>query len=125
MNGGRMKKTCIVCGKTFECKGRNVRCTECQKKYRKEYVKKYNKFYRIGKPPSAISQYYQFYKFANSLTDDGIRFLYARRIELLKHCKDGVKWKEYRTQMKILLDIYKLRKNKREEERIVYYGVSN
>ena len=120
-----MKKTCIVCGKTFECKGRNVRCTECQKKYRKEYVKKYNKFYRLNKPSSAISQYYRFYKFVDSLNDDEIQFLYGRRKTLMKYCKDKIKRREYRTQMKILLDVYKLRQLKREEERIDYYGVSN
>jgi hypothetical protein len=77
--------------------------------YNKEQQKQYNKDYRKDKPKSAISQYYQFYKFLITLTDEELTVLYKKRRTDLKYANESER-ERLKTEMKIITDLYAQRK---------------
>jgi hypothetical protein len=103
-------KTCVDCGKQIE---KGIRCSECRLRHRKEYMQRYNKLYRVGKPKSAINgKYYQYYKFVSTLTDDELRqLIVSNRKKIYETKHDFTRWTELKTKIKIVVDILNNRKN--------------
>ena len=119
-----MIKECEDCGECFDSykSNRKLRCKVCQEKYRSNYKQSHNKRYRVDKPKSATTgKYYQYWKFAETLTDEELITLYQVRKQKLSYVTDWKEKQEIKTQMKILNDIYNERvgdrvlENKRKE----------
>jgi len=142
-----MKKVCEDCHKTFECpNNRCTRCPECQEAYRKEFQKEYQKDYQKewkednpdyhkeywnDKPNTHQRDYYRFWRFCTTLTDDERRALVTKRINDLRHDTTDDEWRKLRTEIKILChtyeghkeDIYELRNTEREKLEELKKGV--
>ena len=123
-----MKKVCEDCHKTFECpNNRCTRCPECQEAYRKKYQKEYWN----DKPNTHQRDYYRFWRFCTTLTDDERRALVTKRINDLRHDTTDDEWRKLRTEIKILChtyegqkeDIYELRNTEREKLEELKKGV--
>jgi len=108
-----VKKICPDCHQEFECVGRNIRCKVCQEKYRRRYKReqedstlpeRQERFWKDK--PSAAHKYYQFFKFAETLTDDERRALITSKIQKLKWVNSTEEWYDLRSQIKILCDTY-------------------
>jgi len=69
------------------------------------YNKQQQKQYRKHRPKSAISEYYQFYLFLLTLTDDELRVLFTRRKQDCKYCKTTDELTKLRTEMAIINDV--------------------
>jgi len=118
IRGIRVLKKCIDCEEEFNAKTKEKRCKECQNKYRdsyqQEYLKEYNKRYRADKPKSVFNpKYYQYWKYADTLTDEELQALYQVRKQKLKYSSTWEERQEIKTHMKILTDIYKQREGDR------------
>ena len=105
-----MLKECVDCGKSINVRNRQTRCEDCQKVYRGNYQQSYHKRYKSDKPKSAIKgQTYQYWKFLETLIDEELVTLFQVRRQKLKHEKDRKKFREIKTQMKIIMEIYEKR----------------
>ena len=122
-----MQKCCSECGKEFEStNNRPIRCPECQEKFRNEYQKKYQPIYWDDIPSSAHNPlYYQYWKFANTLTDDELQAIIPVKRNALKHEKNAGKKIELKTYMKICTTIYKSREKTRKNQRKVWQEIDN
>jgi len=140
-----MKKVCEDCHKSFECSNnRCIRCPECQEEYRKQFQKEYqkewqkdnpqyHKEYWNDKPNTHQKQYYQFWRFCTTLTDDERRALVSARIRDLKYEITDDEWRKLRTEIKILChtyegekeDVYELREQEKERIEEVKKGVKD
>lgn len=141
-----MKKVCEDCHKSFDAHDKQqVRCPECQEAYRKEFQKEYqkewqkdnpqyHKTYWTDKPNAAAGgQYYQFWRFCTTLTDDERRALVSARIRDLKQETTDGEWRRLRTEIKILcqtyegekIEVYEMRNKERERLEQVKRGVED
>ena len=112
-----MKKVCEDCHKTFECpNNRCTRCPECQEAYRKEYQKEYWN----DKPNTHQRDYYRFWRFCTTLTDDEIRTLISKRKNQLKYDNTDGEWLQLRTEIKILCHVYSSREEERKQRNIFW-----
>jgi len=107
-----MEKICVDCGKSFSAtNNRPIRCKECQLKRRREVQKnKWNKY----STNSHQSQYYQYARFVETLSDDDIPALISKYIREIRYANEGKK-RVLRTYIKILETEY----SKREGDRII------
>lgn len=79
--------------------------------YNKEQRKQYNKNYRKLRPKSATTpEYYQFYKFIDTLTNEELMVLVTKRKRDYKHATTDEEKIRLKTEMKIITDLYSLRK---------------
>ena len=116
-----MKKVCEDCHKTFECpNNRCTRCPECQEAYRKEFQKEYQKEYWNDKPNTHQRDYYRFWRFCTTLTDDEIRTLISKRKNQLKYDNTNEEWLQLRTEIKILCHVYSSREEERKQRNIFW-----
>lgn len=108
-------RTCIDCKNTFdEHDSQQVRCKRCQKCYRKLYK---TSWWR-GKPASA-HKYYQFYKFALTLTDiELIALVSKKRIDMKTK---GCDYQTLRSHIKILQAVYDFRNDERADRILEEY----
>ncbi len=129
-----MKKVCEDCHKSFDAHDKQqVRCPECQEAYRKEFQKEYHKTYWNDKPNTHQVQYYQFWRFCTTLTDDERRALVSARIRDLKQETTDDEWRRLRTEIKILcqtyegekIEVYEMRNKERERLEQVKRGVED
>jgi len=111
MWGIKVLKACVDCQEIFNAySGQEKRCKDCQKAYRK----KYHKRYKSDKPKSAVSAYYQYWKFIETLIDEELQALYQVRRQKLKYEWDWEARQKIKTEMKIITDVYKKRIGDRE-----------
>lgn len=125
-----MRKVCEDCHKSFECSNnRCVRCEECQEAYRKGYKDIWRTENEV--PSNVHGQYYQFWRFCTTLTDDERRALVTKRINDLRYDTTDDEWKRLRTEIKILcqtyegekVEVYEMRNKERERLESVKRGV--
>jgi hypothetical protein len=144
-----MKKICVDCQKEFHCSNnRCIRCPKCQEEYQGGYQRRYQKKYQpewrenhsdyqpewrenhsdyqssywsLIPTNSHQSVYYQYAKFAKTLSDDEIQVLVLKNMQKLKYAKDYDEIQEIKTYLKILQTEYKSREADRDLERIEGY----
>lgn len=110
-----MLKECSDCGCEFTpYSSQEIRCKECQVKYRKgyqqEYQFPYHEKYKVDKPKAMYNpRYYQYWKFVKELQDDEVQALYAGNIQKLKHATTWKEFQEIKTCLKILCFVYRVR----------------
>ena len=105
---------CKRCGKEIDYQGKGrppAYCEECRKKMRDEYMRDYSKRYRMHKPKSAWAdkEYYAFYKFLETLTEDELRFLFCKRKKDAKRAT-GEELRRLRTEMSMIRDALKVKR---------------
>jgi hypothetical protein len=111
-----MEKICVDCGKKFSppC-NRPIRCLECQKEFRKGYQKEYqSSYWDTISTNSHQSKFYQYSKFAKTLTDDELVCLVIKHIKCLKYARTYDERQDLQTYIKILGTEY----SSRDEERV-------
>lgn len=105
-------KSCIDCNCSFNAHdSQQVRCKKCQEAYRKLYKSSW-----WNDKPSSARKYYQFYKFALTMTDTELLALIS--IKRTKMNEKGCDYQTIRSHIKILTTIYASRKEERKEDNL-------
>ena len=106
---------CIICKNEIEYLGvgrPQLYCEHCRPIQRKQYQQQYNKQYKKHRPKSAITgneQYYQLYKFFETLTDQELQVLFLKRKHDCKYKPEQIL--QLRTEMTIITQILENRQH--------------